>query len=162
MCPFGETHKFTVVKYASFDISLKPTRLGVKMLRQLWYLADDCWSWGQASDMLISQYRDIHYTDVIMGAMAYQITSLTIVYSTVYSGADERKHQSPAPLAFVQEIQRGPVKSPHKWPVALKLFPFDDVIMVKTTGQWFKRLYLIFHVNVVLHIIAISLSGLVI
>ena len=29
-----------------------------------------------------------------MGAMASQITSLTIVYSTVYSGADQRKHQS--------------------------------------------------------------------
>ena len=36
-----------------------------------------------------------HYSDVIMGAMASQITSLTIVCSTVYSGADQRKHQSP-------------------------------------------------------------------
>ena len=37
----------------------------------------------------------LHYSDVIMGAMASPITSLTIVYSTVYSGADKRKHQSP-------------------------------------------------------------------
>ena len=37
-----------------------------------------------------------HYNDVIMGVMASEITSLTIVYSTVYSGADQRKHQSPA------------------------------------------------------------------
>ena len=36
-----------------------------------------------------------------MGAMASQITSLTIVYSTVYSGADQRKYQSSALLAFV-------------------------------------------------------------
>ena len=36
-----------------------------------------------------------------MRAMASQITSLTIVYSTVYSGADQRKHQSSASLAFV-------------------------------------------------------------
>ena len=36
-----------------------------------------------------------------MSAMASQITSLTIVYSTVYSGADQRKHQSSASLAFV-------------------------------------------------------------
>ena len=43
---------------------------------------------------------DDHYDDVIMGAMASQITSLTIVYSTVYSGADQRKHQSSASLAF--------------------------------------------------------------
>ena len=42
-----------------------------------------------------------HYSDVIMGAMASQSTSLTPVYSTVYSGADKRKHQNYAPLAFV-------------------------------------------------------------
>ena len=42
-----------------------------------------------------------HYTDVIMGVMTFQITSLTIVYSNVYSGADQRKHQSSASLAFV-------------------------------------------------------------
>ena len=41
-----------------------------------------------------------------MGAMASQITSLTIVYSTVYSGADQRKHQSSASLAFVTGIHR--------------------------------------------------------
>ena len=35
-----------------------------------------------------------------MGAMASQITSLTIVYATVYLGADQRKHQSSASLAF--------------------------------------------------------------
>ena len=70
-----------------------------------------------------------HYDDVIMGAMASQITSLTIVYSTVYSGTDQRKHQSSASLAIVGGIHRGPVNSPHKWPVTRKMFPFDDVIM---------------------------------
>ena len=70
-----------------------------------------------------------HYTDVIMGAMASQITSLTIVYSTVYSDAYQRKHQSSASLAFVWGIHRGPVNSPHKWPVTRKMFPFDDIIM---------------------------------
>ena len=64
-----------------------------------------------------------------MGTIASQITSLTIVYSTVYSDADQRKHQSSAPLAFVRGIHRGPVNSPHKWPVTRKTFPFDDVIM---------------------------------
>ena len=64
-----------------------------------------------------------------MGAIASQITSLTIVYSTVYSGADQSKHQSSASLAFVWGIHRGPVDSPHKWPVTRKKFPFDDVIM---------------------------------
>ena len=58
-----------------------------------------------------------------------QITSLAIVYSTVYSGADQRKPQSSASLAFVRGIHRGPVNSLHKWPVTRKMFPFDDVIM---------------------------------
>ena len=48
----------------------------------------------------------IHYHDVIMGTIAFQITSLTTVYSTVYSGSDQRKHQSSASLAFVWGIHR--------------------------------------------------------
>ena len=70
-----------------------------------------------------------HYNDVVMGAIASQITSLTIVCSTVYSDADQGKHQSSASLAFARGIHRGPVNSPHKWPVTRKMFPFDDVIM---------------------------------
>ena len=71
-----------------------------------------------------------HYDDVKMDAMASQITSLTIIYSTVYSGADQSKHQSSASLAFVWGIHREPVNSPQKWPVTRKMFPFDDVIRV--------------------------------
>ena len=70
-----------------------------------------------------------HWCDVIMGAMVSQITSLTIVYSTVHSGADQRKHQSSASLAFVRGIHRWSVNFPHKWPVTRKMFPLDDVIM---------------------------------
>ena len=70
-----------------------------------------------------------HYGDVIKGAMAWQITSLTIDYSTAYSGADLRKHQSSASLAFVPGIRRSPLNSPHKWLVTRKMFPFDDVIV---------------------------------
>ena len=71
-----------------------------------------------------------HYTDVIIDTMTSQISSLTIVYSTVYSDADQRKHQSSASLAFVRGIHRRLVNSPHKWPVKRKMFPFDDVIMM--------------------------------
>ena len=69
-----------------------------------------------------------------MSAMASQITSLTIIYSTVYSGADQRKHQRPASLVFVRGIHRWPVNSPHKGPVTRKMFSFDDVI-VKNLGK---------------------------
>ena len=70
-----------------------------------------------------------------MGAIVSQINSLTIIYSIVYSDADQRKHQSSASLAFVRGIHRGPVNFPHKWPVTRKMFPFDDVI--KRYGiQW--------------------------
>ena len=65
-----------------------------------------------------------------MGGIASQITSLTIVYSTVYSGADQSKRQSSASLALVWGIHRGPVNSPHKWPVTRRMRPFDDVIMI--------------------------------
>ena len=70
-----------------------------------------------------------HYNDVIMGVIASQFTSLTIVFLTVYLDTDQRKHQSSASLTFVRGIHRRPVNSPHKWPVTRKMFPFDDVIM---------------------------------
>ena len=57
-----------------------------------------------------------------MGTIASQITSPTIVNSTVYSDADQRKYQSSASLAFV-------CNSSHKWPVTRKMFSFDGVIM---------------------------------
>ena len=63
-----------------------------------------------------------HYNDVIMGVIASQITSLTIVFSTVYSDADQRNHQSSASLAFVRGIHRGPVNSSHKWQLRLRKF----------------------------------------
>ena len=77
------------------------------------------------------------YNDVNMGSMASQITSLTIVYSTIYSCADLRKHQSSASLAFVWGIHRSPVISPHKGPVTRKTFPFDDVIMAMYHGDYY-------------------------
>ena len=78
-----------------------------------------------------------------MTMVASQITSLTGVYSIVYSDADNRKHQSSASLAFVRGIHRGPVNSPHKWPVTRKMFPFDDVIMRKWNP--FRRRHLQAH-----------------
>ena len=89
-----------------------------------------------------------HYDDVIMGAMESQITSLTVVYSTVYSDADQRKHQSSTSLAFVRRIHRGPVtglcagNSPvtGEFPAQMasnaeNVSAFDDVIMNRINGS---------------------------
>ena len=70
-----------------------------------------------------------------MSPMTSQITSLTIVYSTVYSGADQRKHQSSASLPLWGEFTDNRW-IPHKGPVTRKMFPFDDVIM-----WWFTLIH---------------------
>ena len=74
-----------------------------------------------------------HYNDVIMGMIASQITSLTIVNSTVYWGADQRKHQSSASLAFVQGIHRWLVNSPHNGQLREKCFHL-------MTSSWIKMI----------------------
>ena len=86
------------------------------------YYMSRCWH-------IIDGVQWHHYCDVIMNTMASQITSLTVIYSTVYSGADKREHQSSASLVFVGGTLRWPVNFPHKGPVTRKMFPFDDVIM---------------------------------
>ena len=79
-----------------------------------------------------------HYSDVIMSMMAPQITGVSIVYSTICSGPQQRKYQSSASLAFVRGIHWWPVNSPHKRPVMLKMIPFDDVIMTKSQ-HWYRQ-----------------------
>ena len=99
-------------------------------------------SWGHA----VLQDSGTHYNDVIMSPIASQITSLTIVYSTIYSDADQRKYQSSASLAFVRGIHRWPVNSPHKGSETRKMFPFDEVIMTKLPVSSFtNNIHLEFH-----------------
>ena len=90
------------------------------------------WSLGarfiMRESFLSASETPVPYSDAIMGAMASEITSLMIVYSTV-SSADQRKHQSYASLVFVRGIDRWPMNSPHKWPITRKFLPFDDVIV---------------------------------
>ena len=64
-----------------------------------------------------------------MGAVAFQITSVSIVCSTVDSGADQKKTSKLRVTGLCVGIHRWPVNSPHKWPVTRKMFPFNDVIM---------------------------------
>ena len=102
-------------------------------IREHWCFMND---YPQAGNV---QWWLFHYNDVKMVAMASQITSLTIVYSTVYSGTNQRKHQSSASLAFVRGIHRWPVNSPYKWPVTRKMFPFDALNSFDTIRgpRWF-------------------------
>ena len=86
-------------------------------------ISQQMWHWKR-------KYIVNHYSDIMM-PMASQITSLRIVYSTVYSGTDQRKHQSFTSLACVRGIHRWPVNSLHKGQVTWIMFPFYDVIMTR-------------------------------
>ena len=83
----------------------------------------------QIANVVALRVNILHYSDVVMSAMAPQITGVTIVYSTVCTGADQRKHQSSASLALLRGNHRWPMNSPHKGPGTRKIFSFDDVIM---------------------------------
>ena len=86
-----------------------------------------------------------HYSDVIMSAMASQITGVSIVCSTVCSGAGQRKHQSSASLAFVRGIHRWPVVSLHKGSVTQKFHfitsSWRQKLEVRYTHSDTKRIY---------------------
>ena len=70
-----------------------------------------------------------------MSTIASQTTGVTIAFSTVCSGADQRKHQSSASLAFVRGIYRWPVDSPHKGTVTQKTFLFRGRIARNSTSH---------------------------
>ena len=53
----------------------------------------------------------------------------------------KEKHQSPASLAFVRGIHRGPVNSPHKGPVTRKMFSFDDVNILNSINQARRHIF---------------------
>ena len=132
-----QTFSFKKLHLKMLSAKWRPFCLGLNML--IWILLDAL----NFSPLFISlmwiHYNWIlieHYGDVIMDTIASQITSLAIVFSTVYLDIDQRKHQSSASLAFVWGIHRGPVNSPHKWPVMWKMFPFDDGIMNALDKAW--------------------------
>ena len=129
-------HVMTNQKYAWLSqklLNLKPTKCPSIESRNLCSQLEQVKT-ANTRYMHFHTQRSGHYSDVIMVAMASQITSLTIVYSTVYSGADQRKHQSSASLAFVPGIHRWQVNSPHKRPATRKMFPFDDAIMFSSNS----------------------------
>ena len=76
-----------------------------------------------------NHFTQAHYSDAIMGAMASQITSLTIVCSTVYSGADHQTTKAPRHWPLCGEFTGDRWIPQTKVPVTQKTFLFDDVIM---------------------------------
>ena len=135
---------YHVIFLPAFQFQYHPTiDLKSDVFSQVWYLEininvqKSLWHFPLAWKSNIASH---HYIGIIIGMIASQITSLTIVYSTVYSDADQRKHQSSASLAYVRGIHRRPLNSLHKWPVTRKMFPFDDVMMwcfdFNTTSIW--------------------------
>ena len=108
--------------------------------------------WTASQSPAPNYSRATHYNDVIMSKIASQITSLTIVYWTVYSGPDQTKHQISASPAFVPGNHRGPVNSPHKWPVTRKMFPFEDVIIASSAKvhEFFRKFWQWYAVTVLL------------
>ena len=117
---------YTMLKREVFRVLWKASTEKAEDRKRVPKLWSGIWKTASAKPFQIASW---HYSDVIMGAMASQITNITIVYSIVYSGADRKKHQCSASLAFVEGIHWWPVNSPPKGPVTRKMFPFDDAIM---------------------------------
>ena len=90
------------------------------------------WKTFRFRDVTMNWLVEKHYSDVIMSTMGSQIISRLFTLETAYSGADQRKHQSPALLAFVRGIPRWPVNSPHKGPEHGKCFHLR-------TSSWMTR-----------------------
>ena len=88
------------------------------------YLEQICWNWPIYRWQVLNPKRKSyqHHLD--------NMNAVSIVYPTVCSGADQRKHRSSASLAYVRGIHRWSVNSPHKGPVTGKMLPFDEIIMI--------------------------------
>ena len=78
-----------------------------------------------------------------MDMIAYQITSLTIVYLTIYSSVDQRKHQSSASLAFAG-----------KSPVTGE-FPAKMASYVENVSIWWRH-----HVTHIQHIVCVMIQAI--
>ena len=89
---------------AHYDVTVMEKMLRWIDLKRVWYCCDSFE--GAHFSCRVDPRHLHHYDDVIMTMMGSQITSLTVVYSTVYSDTDQRKHQNSASLAFVWGIHR--------------------------------------------------------
>ena len=109
------------------------------------------------TNWLLSQHNIVG-TSVPWQWVRWRLKSPSLWLFTVYSGADQRKHQIAASLAFVRGICRWPVNSPHKGLVTRKMFPFNDAIMSTAAEYISHRLLTACHIDVSLKL---SISYLV-
>ena len=89
-----------------------------------------CVMWHMRCNHNAKSNKNCNYPLDILQWRHNECYGVSFVCSSICSGADHRKHQSPASLAFVRGIHRSPMDSPHKAPVTQKMFPFDDVIII--------------------------------
>ena len=130
-CPIifqGHLSNFQVTgkKIADFDSNW----MFIRTVTQVWIHQ---WLWNDAQGLTWCRRGALLFFNIIHQISRSRETKissiLTRIERMVYSDVDQRKHQSSASLAFVWGFHRGPVNSPHKWPVSRKMFPFHDVIM---------------------------------
>ena len=124
MLPYGITR-------TNWLYTLTPWPSNIQYINEVY-----CFTGYGLNGFLHVQYPAYHYSDVIMDMMVSQITSISIVCSTIGSGADQRKYQSSVSLAFMRGIHRWPLNSAHKGLVMQKMFPFDDFITYLSLN-WF-------------------------
>ena len=139
------TYQFVMQKFHIHTIAIEPSKIptmnqiNIQRIYATKFLLQNDAMWNKglvhceiwAKVLLLLGASEAHYSNVKLSAKASQITGVLIVCSTVCSGAVQRKHQSPASLAFFRGIHRWPVDSPQKGSVTRKMFPFDDVIMIR-------------------------------
>ena len=122
------------IVYSQVSNQVFPSIITYRVLWHTWFCSTErngyttilllWWRWmasHRGNDLITGIFCNHHYNDVIMGAMASQITSLTQIKENI---------KAPSHWPLCLGIHRGPVNSPHKWPVMLKMFPFGDVIMM--------------------------------
>ena len=106
------------------EIIWRYTAIWIGTIRRQWIYTS---KWNQF------QFHKKHYSDIMMSAMASQITGVSIVCLTFCWGAGQRKRQSYASLVPVRGIHRWPVVSSHGGAVTRKML--DDVIMYSVIEQ---------------------------
>ena len=125
------TYTITLIKTIRYYLRTKPS--ATITLTQLWvyhHMHYTTQPWRIHQQTVIGSGR-IHYNDVIMIAMACEITGLRIVYSSVCSGAYQRKQFRLTGLCAGNSQVTG--EFPAQRAVMRKMFPFDDVIMKSAT-----------------------------